>query len=79
MAGLITAAAIAEGAALSDPTPDRIDRHIELLLADPEGRARFDESAARHARGETAAQPRSHNEARRIVGLPPLPDDDPRL
>jgi hypothetical protein len=65
--------------ALSDPTPDPIDRDIELLLADPEWRARLDESEARHARGETAAQPRSHNEARRIVGLTPLPDDDLRL
>jgi hypothetical protein len=67
------------GMALSDLTPDPIDRDIELLLADPGWRARLDESEARHARGETAAQPRSHNEARRIVGLPPLSDDDPNL
>jgi hypothetical protein len=57
--------------ALSDPDPDPIDRDIELLFADPERRARLDESEARHAQGETAAQPRSDSGARRIVGLPP--------
>ena len=64
--------------AVSDPTPDPIDEDIALVLADPHWRARLDESAARAARGETTAQPGSHNEARRIVGLPPLPADDPR-
>jgi hypothetical protein len=63
--------------ALRDPVPDPIDRDIELLLADPEIRASLEESEARAARGETIR--RSHNDARRIAGLLPLPDGDPRL
>jgi hypothetical protein len=63
--------------ALRDPAPDPIDRDIELLLADPEIRASLEESEARAARGETTRH--SHNDARRIAGLPPLPDGDPRL
>ena len=62
---------------LRHPAPDPIDQDIERLLADPEIRASLEESEARATRGETIRH--SDNEARKIVGLPPLPDGDPRL
>lgn len=68
--------------ALRDPAPDPTDRDIEWLLADPAITASLEESEARAAPGETAAQPpRSAARAararpprrRRPDGRPPSP------
>lgn len=65
--------------AATRPEPvDPVDEELAQLLRDPEVRARLEEFVRR--RGEQRlGKGVSHNEARRVVGLPPLPDDDPRL
>lgn len=56
-------------------TTDPIEEEAERVFADAETRARIE---AFHARAEAGGPVRgvSHNEARRIVGLPPLPEHD---
>lgn len=60
-----------------EPT-DPVDQELADLLQNPAVRGRLDEFERRRRDGERG-KPGSHNEARRIVGLPPLPDSDPRL
>jgi hypothetical protein len=63
----------------AQPEPvDPVDEELEQLLRDPKVRERLDDYERRRRDGNLG-EARSHNEARRIVGLPPLPDDDPRL
>lgn len=45
----------------------------ERVFSDPETRARIERFTARLAQGKKV-RGRSHNEARRIVGRPPLPE-----
>lgn len=52
-----------------DPTDELLDAAFE----DPETQRRL---AKLHDRVERAEAGRSHNEARRLVGLPPLPEFD---
>ena len=65
--------------AATHPEPvDPVDEELAELLRDPAVRTRLEEFERRrghHQLGKAV----SHNEARRVVGLPPLPDDDPRL
>lgn len=65
--------------AATHPEPvDPVDEELAQLLRDPAVRMRLEEFERR--RGENQlGKAVSHNEARRVVGLPPLPDDDPRL
>ena len=57
---------------------DPVDEELAELLRDPDVRMRLEEFERR--RGEhQLGKGVSHNEARRIVGLPPLPANDPRL
>jgi hypothetical protein len=65
--------------AAAHPEPvDPVDEELAELLRDPEVRTRLEEFERR--RGERkVGKGVSHNEARRVVGLPPLPADDPRL
>lgn len=54
---------------------DPIHEEVRRVMADPRVRARLDAWEDRKRRGEF--RPRvSNNEARRIVGLPPLPGWD---
>ena len=62
-----------------NPVPDPIDEMVEQLLADPELAAQIDAIEADLGSPDRAPEPGSHNEARRIAGLPPLPAPDPRL
>lgn len=62
-----------------NPVPDPLDEMIEHLLADPALAADIDVIEAELAGPLLHRQPGSHNEARRIAGLPPLPATDPRL
>lgn len=62
-----------------NPVPDPIDELIEQLLVEPGFAAEIDAIEAELAHGKVSPRPGSHNEARRIVGLPDLPTDDPRL
>ena len=64
-------------AAHPDPV-DPVDEELAELLRNPEVRKRLDEFERRRRDGQLG-EGISHNEARRAVGLPPLPDDDPRL
>ena len=65
--------------AATHPEPvDPVDEELAELLRAPAVRTRlkeFERRRGRHQLGKAV----SHNEARRIVGLPPLPDHDPRL
>lgn len=65
--------------AATHPEPiDPVDEELAELLRDPEVRTRleeFERGRSEHELGKGV----THNEARRVVGLPPLPDDDPRL
>jgi len=54
---------------------DRIDDEAAALLEDSELRADLEDFVRRAERGELEPGV-SHNEARRIVGLPPLPEYD---
>lgn len=58
-----------------DEVEDPIHEEVRRVLADPDVRAALDAWEDRVRRGDFPA-PVSHNEARRIVGLPPLPDWD---
>jgi hypothetical protein len=63
----------------AQPEPvDPVDEELEQLLRHPKVRERLDDFERRRREGKLGAGV-SHNEARRIVGLPPLPEDDPRL
>jgi hypothetical protein len=63
----------------AQPEPvDPVDEELDQLLRHPKVRERLDDFERRRREGKLG-EGRSHNEARRIVGLPPLPDDDPRL
>ena len=65
--------------AAAHPEPvDPVDEELAELLRNPTVRHRLDEFEQREREGQLG-EGRSHNEARRIVGLPPLPDDDPRV
>lgn len=65
--------------AATHPEPvDPVDEELAELLRDPEVRLRLEEFERRRG-ADQLGKGRSHNEARRIAGLPPLPDDDPRL
>jgi hypothetical protein len=65
--------------AVVKPEPvDPVDEELAELLDNPAVRERLDDFERRRGDGELG-KAASHNEARRIVGLPPLPDDDPRL
>lgn len=65
--------------AAAHPEPvDPVDEELAELLRNPEVRKRLDDFEKLRLEGKLGPG-RSHNEARRIVGLPPLPDDDPRL
>jgi hypothetical protein len=57
----------------TNPVPDPIEEEAESAFADPVTRQRIERFNARLRRGELP-RGRSHNEARRIVGLPPLPE-----
>jgi hypothetical protein len=57
----------------TDPV-DPIEEEVAHVLADPEVRARIDAFEEREKQGKLRR--RSHNEARRIVGQPPLPQHD---
>lgn len=54
---------------------DPIHEEVRLVMADPRVKARLDAWEERKRRGEFLPRV-SHNEARRIVGLPPLPGWD---
>lgn len=54
--------------------PDELDEEIARVMADPGVQARIARWEDRKRRGEFAHT--SHNEARKIVGLPPLPEYD---
>lgn len=61
------------------PEPvDPVDEELAALLRDPKVRRRLVDFERRRQEGRPGAGV-SHNEARRVVGLPPLPPDDPRL
>ena len=61
------------------PEPvDPVDEELAELLRDPEVRRRLEEFERRRDE-QRLGKGVSHNEARRVVGLPPLPDHDPRL
>lgn len=65
--------------AATHPEPaDPVDEELAELLRDPEVRRRLEEFERRRDERQLE-KGASHNEARRVVGLPPLPDDDPRL
>ena len=65
--------------AATHPEPvDPVDEELAELLRDPQVRGRLEEFERRR-REQQLGKGVSHNEARRVVGLPPLPDDDPRL
>jgi len=65
--------------AATHPEPvDPVDEELAELLRDPEVRRRLEEFERRREE-QRLGKGVSHNEARRVVGLPPLPDDDPRL
>jgi hypothetical protein len=61
------------------PSPDEprdpIDEELQALLRHPEVRERLDDYERRRREGRLGPGV-SHNEARRIVGLPPLPEYD---
>jgi hypothetical protein len=63
--------------AQQDPT-DPVDEELDRLLAHPEVRERLD-AYERVVRAGRPPHTVSHNEARKVVGLPLLPDDDPRV
>ena len=66
-------------AAAKHPEPvDPVDEELAELLRHPAVRERLDDLERRRREG-LLGEGGSHNEARRIVGLPPLPDDDPRI
>ncbi|MFZ0217660.1 MAG: hypothetical protein WAM30_17160 [Candidatus Dormiibacterota bacterium] len=54
---------------------DPIHEEVRRVMADPRVRARLDEAEERDCNGERLPRV-SHNEARRMVGLPPLPGWD---
>ena len=54
--------------------PDDLDEEIARVMADPGVQARIARWEDRKRRGDFAHT--SHNEAKKIVGLPPLPEDD---
>ncbi len=60
-----------------EPT-DPVDAELEELLCNPKVRERLDDFERRRREGNLG-EAVSHHEARRIVGLPPLADDDPRV
>ena len=61
------------------PEPiDPIEEELGLVLQDPDVRESLDDFERRLREGHLE-EGRSHNEARKIVGLPPLPPDDPWL
>ena len=63
----------------AQPEPvDPVGGEFAQLLRRPKGRERLDDFVRWRCEG-TLGEGASHNEARRIVGLPPLPDDDTRL
>lgn len=65
--------------AATDPEPvDPVDEELAQLLRDPAVRMRLEEFERRPSENQFGKAV-SHSEARRVVGLPPLPDDDPRL
>ena len=65
--------------AAAHPEPaDPVDDDLAQVLRDPDVRESLEEFERRRREGELE-EGISHNEARRIVGLPPLPPDDPRL
>lgn len=57
-----------------DNRPDELDEEIARVLADPDVQASIARWKDRERRGDFAHT--SHNEARKIVGLPPLPEYD---
>jgi hypothetical protein len=59
----------------TNPIEDPIEQEAKRVFSDPETRIRIKRFNARLARGENV-KGRSHNEARRIVGLPPLHEYD---
>lgn len=54
--------------------PDALDEEIARVMADPDVQAHIARWEDRKRRGDFAHT--SHNEARKIVGLPPLPEYD---
>lgn len=58
----------------AEDVPDPIDDEIRRVLADPDVQARLAQWRDRKRRGDFPH--RSHNEARAILGLPPLPEYD---
>ncbi len=58
-----------------DEVEDPIHEEVRRVMADPRVKARLDEAEESDRRGERLAR-LSHNEARRIVGLGPLPGWD---
>ena len=64
-------------AAFPEPI-DPVDEEMAEVLRDPDVRESLEEFERRR-REARLEEGRSHNEARRIVGLAPLPPDDPRL
>lgn len=65
--------------AATHPEPvDPVDEELAELLRDPEVRRRLEEFERRREE-QRLGKGVSHNEARRVVGLPALPDDNPRL
>ncbi|MFZ0218153.1 MAG: hypothetical protein WAM30_19635 [Candidatus Dormiibacterota bacterium] len=58
-----------------DEVEDPIHDEVRRVMADPNVRAYLAEWKERKRRGEFLP-PVSSNEARRVVGLPPLPDHD---
>jgi hypothetical protein len=59
----------------SNEPRDPIDEELAALLRHPEVRKRLDEFEQLRREGRLGPGV-SHNEARRIVGLPPLPEFD---
>jgi hypothetical protein len=57
----------------TDPI-DPVEEEVRRVLADPTVQSRLDAFEERVDRGELRGIP--HNEARRVVGLPPLPEHD---
>lgn len=54
------------------PEPvDPVDEELDRVLADPDVRALLDEYDAQVTKGEELSDVIPHDEARRIVGLPP--------
>ncbi|MEO6857688.1 MAG: hypothetical protein ABI323_03765 [Solirubrobacteraceae bacterium] len=63
-------------AAHPEPT-DPVDEELEALLQRPDVRERLEDFERRRAAGKLG-KGRSNDEARRVVGLPPHPDNASR-